>query len=287
MSQVAILNSKTYPTISAGVEVITPKLAQALLDTKGKNRQINRATAARYMRQLTEGKWKLNGESIVLDWFGRLIEGQHRCLAVVETGISLTSIVVYGIDPDTFDTINGGRVRSSGDLVGIEMGAEFLNSVNRAQEKVSGTIKVIDVIQNAYPTLGGRLDKQGIHAMYLKIGPEVEASIRKTAAVDVLHSTQAAGLHYVFSKIDPKAADKFIEDLITGAIADPADPVLNFRNRMVRAKTKGGKHNRVAAIDRLAMAVRAWDARRSGRPISILQGVKVIDGNRTFPVLTK
>lgn len=276
--------TKLYPEITAGVEVITPARAQTLLDGMGKNRRVNPSTVKRYMNQLTEGKWKLNGESIVIDWFGRLIEGQHRCIAVVETDIALTSLVVYGIDPSTFPTINGGRPRSSGDLCGIEMSEEFIAVVGRtAQDKVSGTIKVIDVIENQYTTFGGRLDKAGIHAAYLKIGQDVEASVLKTLKVDVLHSTQAAGLHYCFSKIDPVAADKFIEELATGAIADPTDPVLNFRNRMVRAKTKVGKAHKVAAIDKVAMAVRAWNARRAETPITLLQGVKTIDGNRTFP----
>ncbi len=44
-----------------------------------------------------------------------------------------------------------------------------------------------------------------------------------------------AAVHYLAAKINKPVADKAFEDLATGAIADPLDPVLVARNRLILA----------------------------------------------------
>lgn len=51
------------------------------------------------MAEMQDGKWKLNGKTICFDRTGRLLNGQHRLSAVVRSGVSLTTVVVRGLDP--------------------------------------------------------------------------------------------------------------------------------------------------------------------------------------------
>lgn len=82
------------------VEVISPQEAQAYLNNNAKHRPIKEKKVAEYMAEMVDGKWRLNGKTICFDSTGRLLNGQHRLSAVVRAGISLTTVVVRGLDPD-------------------------------------------------------------------------------------------------------------------------------------------------------------------------------------------
>lgn len=81
------------------VEVINPEEAQAYLDNNAKHRPIKEKKVAEYMAEMQDGKWRLNGKTICFDSTGRLLNGQHRLSAVVRAGVSLTTVVVRGLDP--------------------------------------------------------------------------------------------------------------------------------------------------------------------------------------------
>lgn len=81
------------------VEVISPEEAQAYLNNNAKHRPIKEKKVAEYMSEMRDGKWKLNGKTICFDTTGRLLNGQHRLSAVVRSGVSLTTVVVRGLDP--------------------------------------------------------------------------------------------------------------------------------------------------------------------------------------------
>lgn len=85
--------------LTASVDIITPEQAQAYLDNNAKHRPIKDKKVAEYMAQMQDGAWKLNGKAICFDSTGRLLNGQHRLSAVVRSGVSLTTLVVRGLDP--------------------------------------------------------------------------------------------------------------------------------------------------------------------------------------------
>ena len=82
------------------VEIINPQEAQAYLDNNAKHRPIKMKKVYEYMEEMQDGKWRLNGKTICFDTNGRLLNGQHRLSAVVLSGVSLTTVVVRGLDPE-------------------------------------------------------------------------------------------------------------------------------------------------------------------------------------------
>jgi hypothetical protein len=81
------------------IEVISPEEAQAYLDNNAKHRPIKEKKVNEYMQEMSDGKWRLNGKTICFDVNGRLLNGQHRLSAIVKSGVSLTTVVVRGLDP--------------------------------------------------------------------------------------------------------------------------------------------------------------------------------------------
>lgn len=82
------------------IETIDPGQAALYLSNNAKHRPIKDKKVAEYMSEMRDGKWRLNGKTICFDSTGRLLNGQHRLSAVIRSGVSLTTVVVRGLDPD-------------------------------------------------------------------------------------------------------------------------------------------------------------------------------------------
>lgn len=84
------------------------------LNTKS-NRSISRSRVLRYAKNMKSGQWKLNGQNIIISKSGEMIDGQHRCLAIIESGVEVLVGITFGVESDdeTFETLDGGRARDA------------------------------------------------------------------------------------------------------------------------------------------------------------------------------
>jgi len=98
--------------VNAKVEAIGPDEAAKILEGCTKNRDVSQRIVDRYSKAMDEGKWALNGESVVIGKDGRLVDGQHRLWAVIQSGRTVDFLVVRGVDPDAFETCDQGMNRT-------------------------------------------------------------------------------------------------------------------------------------------------------------------------------
>src|ERR1700753_330097 len=99
---------------------ITPEIARAWLETNIHNRPVNETVIARYVEAMKSGQWERNGETIKFANTGALLDGQHRLKAVLQSGVTIETYVVFNLPPQVFDTIDTGRNRSIGDLLALD-----------------------------------------------------------------------------------------------------------------------------------------------------------------------
>ena len=95
---------------------VTPDIAKDWL----KKNPSNRAVRPTYVKQLAasmkRGEWATNHQAIAING-SRLIDGQHRLMAVIQSGLpSVKMSVVTDADVSTFDTIDIGAKRSNADI---------------------------------------------------------------------------------------------------------------------------------------------------------------------------
>ena len=104
--------------------VVTPKKATAWLNiTKAsgfKNRAINHVLLDKLCADLRAGKWIPNAETIKLDKEGVVIDGQHRLIACVKTGISFIASVAKNVDREAFSTIDCGCARNASQVLRMD-----------------------------------------------------------------------------------------------------------------------------------------------------------------------
>ena len=99
---------------------VTPSLAKTwLAATNFRNRNVSSTVVNRYTEDISKGNWLLNGESIVIDDNGNVIDGQHRLRAIIKANKPIESVVVRGIDRSTFHTFDIGKRRNHGDVLSI------------------------------------------------------------------------------------------------------------------------------------------------------------------------
>jgi hypothetical protein len=91
--------------IWANIISINPKLAADLLAGNLDNRSIKKNNLLAITNDMKGGAWTVNGAAIVIGKDGRLIDGQHRLQAVIDSGKTIYSLVQGG----PRDAANGTR----------------------------------------------------------------------------------------------------------------------------------------------------------------------------------
>ena len=118
------------------VEIVdlTPELAAKLMALNVANRAISKTNVEKIAAAIARGEWIFNGETIVIDSMNHMRQGQHRCLAVLKTGMTIQCLIVRGVSPAAFATFDSGRPRNAADTLGIgsEVNTRTLAAAARA-----------------------------------------------------------------------------------------------------------------------------------------------------------
>jgi len=96
----------------AQYRLITPEYAQERLNNNPNNRRMSPKHVNRYKRDILSGQFLTTHQGIAIDINGQLQDGQHRLQAIVETGISITMLVVTGLPQSSMAVIDTGVNRT-------------------------------------------------------------------------------------------------------------------------------------------------------------------------------
>jgi len=95
---------------------LTPHMAKEFLKRNTDNfRRLDAARVDHYAKDMRNGVFRFNGDSIKFDREGLLIDGQHRLAAVVKSNTSIDTIIVRGVEPESALTIDDGKPRQASD----------------------------------------------------------------------------------------------------------------------------------------------------------------------------
>jgi hypothetical protein len=85
---------------------ITVERARLLLSKNKNNRHIKAKKLDVLVSALLESKFLINGDTICFDINGRLVDGQHRLKAVIETGEEFMAVIVEGLSTNAMEVID-------------------------------------------------------------------------------------------------------------------------------------------------------------------------------------
>src|SRR4029077_2631307 len=103
---------------------LTPELAAELLASPPEHqRKITQNHVNRLARAMSAGEYMFNPQPLIIDTNGALLDGQHRCHAVKQSGVAVPVVIARGADPDVFSLVDTGRTRQAAQFVPGKYGA--------------------------------------------------------------------------------------------------------------------------------------------------------------------
>lgn len=102
------------------IKIITPEIAAQLLRGNPGNRDLRPTRVLHYTNQMLLGHWKIGtGEAIQISKSRKILNGQHRLLAIIKSGVSLEFLIVSELEDGVFDVLDRGAVRTNSDIFKI------------------------------------------------------------------------------------------------------------------------------------------------------------------------
>lgn len=236
--------------IFAEIRVITPEIAERLLEVNKKNRHISDYLVRQIANDIIKGQWQLNGETVIVSREGLLNDGQNRLTAIILAGKPAESFMVFGVAHATRTTVDMGRQRTTGNFLHME-GVHYSN-------EVAATIKLLTSYKRGIYASGGsfNIGKQDILTLY-----HVHAALYDSTMIRFMNDRYAtqvgkvplATAYLILRNIDRVRSETFFEKLLTGAHLPGDSPILFLRQRLLEAKVE-----RRRAWEKLELILRYW-----------------------------
>jgi hypothetical protein len=255
--------------IKISLKTITPQVAANYLTKNTGNRPVRKRKVNDLSNEMLAGEWRVNGDTIRMNCT-QLVDGQHRLMAVVQSGVTIDSFVADNVPFEVFPTIDRVTPRSGADTlhvsgeVSVAMLASALGVVHRY---LTGKLNDRTAISNS--KMRELMDEH----------PDIRESVKlANETKKLLPNSIFAGLHYLFSRKDQDQADHFMKTLVSGANLENGDPIYCLRERMLKNTISRTKLSR---YDQTVLVIKAWNAYRLGHKIYAL---RVVDGEES-PVI--
>lgn len=262
--------------LGVGIYDVSPPIAKALLDDPAcqisaiegmRDRGLSESRVDRYAAVMAAGNWALNGEALMFDVAGRRLNGQHRLRAVVKSGVTIRTLVVWNLPTEVFRTHDQGGQRTLADVLHIE--GVSSSSLVTATCGWIGRYHAGQMAGRASPFAGGG---QELSDWFAARREKLALSVQWAAGVThgkvpfkLLPTSALAALHYltVNSTVDHEATARFWESLTQGVGLEAGSNVLTLRNTLANYLTRA-KSGRTPDYIKLALVVKAYNRTLEG-----------------------
>ena len=278
------IEKPTHESMTQHIVLLTPEIALTWLKRNDINRPFSRGNARLLADEMTAGRWKENGESIVFDTDGTLIDGQHRLQAVLNSGREYLVPVVTGIAAAVRPTVDTGRKRTTA------------NNLGMAGESNAATLAAALLLWKGYESRqvqgvsGNTFQKSSVASImeFLDQWPHMREAVRRAKALlpkghgrAVIPASEVAVLWYAIVDVgnSPERADEFLSSVLLGHNVAPGNPILALRRRLIDHMRPG---MRMAKRERLALALKAWQLWSTGQKRQVLRW----EPGQEFPYLS-
>lgn len=187
-------------------EFVSPESAKQLLQQNISNRSVNHELVNRYARDMQLGAWKLTHQGILLGYEGAVIDGQHRLMAILKSGIGQWILITrdnqYHSALDV--PVDVGAKRTTAFVLGAKpqlvamIGFALRVGKNISMPSAADIKTHIDLFEAPLNTLmkGSKNTKKGI----------TTAAVQLAAVTRIMHGDDA---EYISSNFMAMVQDKF------------------------------------------------------------------------------
>lgn len=249
---------------SASVVMVDPATAQRWLDRNTHNRPLSPGLVTLYARDMKAGKWQITGEAVKFAADGTMLDGQHRCAAVVKSGVTVPMFVVRGLSVDVQSAMDTGRKRSASDALHLT-GEKNTSSLAGGARYAIGVQNVGHEKAQWYKATTAEI------AEFIADNPDIreaaDIAVTVSRRIDCTPSLTAYAYWRLARVSRPSAAAFFTAAANKVGLAD-GDPVIALTNTLADAR-RARKVLPHAAV--VSCIFRAWNTRRDGRTMRVVK----------------
>lgn len=246
---------------------VTPEMAKGFLSTNQQNRRISEVVLGRYVNDIKNGRWVENtGEAIKISKTGKLLDGQHRLMAIVKSNTSIWLHVIYNLDDAIFDVIDTGKSRNASDC--------FRISGIKNCDQIPSIISFFNSLEKGYRNHAKKNNSATNHELLIQYenDPEFWQKVFKQTSIwyggfsQVLQPSFIGGFYCHFAKLNEEKAFEFIDQLSMGTNIHPI--VNQLRKKLIQDRLSPRK---MPISLKIALTIRAWNYFVTNSPIRQLK----------------
>jgi hypothetical protein len=250
------------------VTTLTPDIARRLLERNDSNRRLQPRQVQDLVHAIQTGTYVLNGETIIVSRDGLLNDGQHRCQAVIETGMSIPAIIVFGVGRDTRSTVDTGAKRTIGNILSMhKLGCGNPNGV----AAVARGVLQYDNRMMLSRTV--RFEPAEYLEFVREFGDELNEcyslGLKIRARYTVSPGMVGAAI-FICARVHPETAQTLCTQLITGLNLKVGDPAVALARRYAEHTTGRGK---LTYVEQAALFIKAFNDIREKQRVSIVKWI--------------
>ncbi len=265
---------------------VTPKRAAELLAANTHNRGMNASQVSTLAREMSNGEWIINGETVKVAHDGSLIDGQHRLAAIVQSGVPSNLLLVEGLSTDhnVQYTTDVGMKRSLNHTLAL-LGEKSTASLASALRVLWRFRKGL-MLTNQQPAFSEALhlleQHPGIRDAVTQAGHS-KSDFRASTVSWCIYTTKT--IAEFDDEISTEDVDVFWQRLQTGLFDQSVegDPIVALRNKVALARKS--PMMRITSQASAALTVKTWNSYIDGTPVKLLTWRRGGANPMGFPVL--
>lgn len=255
--------------VTVAVEVITPAIAKKMLEGNTDNRKLRRQRVAQYTDAMKRGMWEIQNDAITISKTGKLLNGQHRLTAIVESDQPCQCVVLRGVEDSAFTAIDSGLSRTVNDSLvaaGVTSNATHLSPIAKTLIGMDAGINIFDTAAMALVQRHDVVD-------YVEKNSEIldwALSVSRKADSAVGGIRHAWGVFAILAaqKHGTEKVDEFVNLVVDGAGLKPGDSPLALRNWLSRQR---GSWSRNASKTNIAVYINTFNKWMASEKVSVVR----------------
>lgn len=257
----------TYSQPNVSVMKVTPSMAQTLLKTNTSNRSVRKNRVKNYATQMRRGQWQLTGDPIRISRTGRLLDGQHRLLAIIEADTAIETIVIEGLADETFTVIDSGLARTPSDALAFA-GVGSASHIAPVVRIVIGVENELNIYNSEAMSLVTRQDIVD----YVENNNDVlrwaiSIATRLDSAVDGIRTAWGTFAVLASTATSVTQVEEFMNGVCDGVGLVSGDPRLALRNWLARQRQWHSNSTK----DNVATFIRVYNAYLNNKPMTVIR----------------
>jgi hypothetical protein len=249
------------PESTMSMVLVTPEKAREWLKKNTNNRSVSSARVKSYSDIMRADDWTESNASIMIGKTGELFDGQHRLMAVVQSGKSVWMWVAVGVDEGARCNIDIGMPRRA--AAWLQM-----NGVKNASCVATALRLILRYEQEDLNATGGGT----VHFTPKMAMDMIEAhpEVTEFAALVKRHSNNPppgialatmCAYGYLFSRYDYDLSIEFVKGMAKGYNPNQNPAFHKLREMIIRQRGNASPYTRRFVS---AFMIQAWNAERKG-----------------------